>query len=158
PPGVVDEDVEAALFLLHAGEQRFDLGVRRVVAADGHPLPTPLRDRGRRLPDRAGKTFGGVARVTAARDVDGRARLPEGEGDALADAATGPSNDRHPSAQQGHDTLPRPKGLSRPGVCSVPPARTFPRGRTVPEPESDCIAAMPETRGDPVQMPLTWPL
>jgi hypothetical protein len=38
-PDVVDEQVEAALFLREAGEQGFDLGVRRMVAANGDPRP-----------------------------------------------------------------------------------------------------------------------
>src|SRR6516164_4218661 len=73
-PDVVDEHVEAALFLFHAGKQGFDLGVRRMVAADGDPLPTPPRDRIRSISDGAGKTFGCAALITAARDVDGRTR------------------------------------------------------------------------------------
>src|SRR5215467_4526636 len=98
-PDVIDEKIETALFLRDAGEQGFDLGVRRMVAADGDPLPAPLRDRVRRLSHRARKTFGGAASVTTARDVDGRAGLPQGQRDALAEAATGSGDDRHSSAQ-----------------------------------------------------------
>src|SRR5262249_4682016 len=94
-----------ALFLRHAREQGFDLGIRRMVAADGDALPTSLRDRIRRISNRAGKVLGGAGRLTAARDVDGRARFPKGQGDALADAATGPGDDGHSSAQQGHESL-----------------------------------------------------
>jgi hypothetical protein len=99
-PDVIDEKVEAALFLPYAGEQGFDLGVRRMVAADGDPLPASVRDRLRRIADRAGKAFGCAAGITAARDVDGRAGFPKGEGDALADAATATlprNNDMTPS-------------------------------------------------------------
>ena len=99
-PDVVDQNVEAALLLRDAGEQGFDLGVRGVVAADADPVPAPLRDRIRGFPNRAGKPFGGAARVTAACEVDGRARFPESQSDALADAATGPGDYRHPSAQR----------------------------------------------------------
>jgi hypothetical protein len=99
-PDVIDEEVEAALFLRDAGEQGFDIGVRGVVAADGDPLPASLRDPIRRISNRAGKTIGCTAPITAARDVDGRGRFPEGEGNALADAATGPGDDRYSSAQQ----------------------------------------------------------
>jgi hypothetical protein len=99
-PDVIDEKVEATLLLRYAGEQGFDLGVCCMVAVDGDPLPTSLRDRVRSFSDTAGKTFGCAARIAAARDIDGRARFPEGEGDALADAATGPSDDRYSSVQR----------------------------------------------------------
>src|SRR5438270_10558067 len=69
-PDVVDKQVEATLFPSDAGEQRFDLGVGRVVAADGDSLPTSLRDRRRRLVDRAGEALRRSAVITAARDVD----------------------------------------------------------------------------------------
>src|SRR5207247_11430460 len=97
-PDVIDQDIEAALFLFHAGKQRFDLGVRRMIAADGDPLPPSLGDCIRSFSDRAGETFGCAALLTAARDVDGRAGFSEREGNALANAATRPGDHRHSSA------------------------------------------------------------
>ena len=104
-PDIIDEYVEAPLFLFHAGKQSFDLGVRRMVAADRDPSPTSLCDRIRSLSDSAGKTLRCAALIAAARDVDGRARFPEREGDASTNAATGPGDHRHSFTQQGHDTL-----------------------------------------------------
>src|SRR5262245_47826506 len=75
-----------------------------MVAADGDPLPAPLRDRIGRILDSAGKTFGCAARITATCDVDGRARFPEGQGDALANSATSSGDDCHSSGQRRHDT------------------------------------------------------
>jgi hypothetical protein len=99
-PDVIDENVEAALLLFHAVKQSCDLGVHRMVAALGNPMSTSLRDRVRSFSDSAGKTFGCAALVTAPRDVDRRARFAEHEGNALADATTGPADDCHSFAQQ----------------------------------------------------------
>ena len=91
--GVVDQDVDAVGLGVHAREQRLDVGVDGVVAADGDPLPSPVCYRVRRLGDGAGQALGGAAGMAAAGDVDGRARLAEGQGDALADAAAGAGDD-----------------------------------------------------------------
>jgi hypothetical protein len=99
-PNVIYEKIQSPKFLLNAGEQGFDFGIHCVVAANGDPLPTSLRDRIRSVEGRAGKTFRRPARITASGDIDGRARFPEGESDALADAATGPSDNRDSSAQR----------------------------------------------------------
>ena len=62
-------------------------------------MPAPLRDCIGRILDSAGKAFGRSARLAAAGDVDGRARVPEGKCDAFADAATSPGDDCHLSPQ-----------------------------------------------------------
>src|SRR5262249_38637854 len=59
------------------------------------------------------------------------ARFPEGEGDALADAATAPGHDHHLSPQHGHGTLLRQES---PRCCLQ--RLTLPLRRAVLQPKS----------------------
>src|SRR4029453_18253260 len=95
-PGVVDEQIETALLGADPPEQRLDLGVVRMVTANGDAGTAAGGELLGRVVDRAGTVERGrLTANAAAGDVDGRALLPEDERDPLAAAATRTGHERH---------------------------------------------------------------
>ena len=103
-PGVGDEEVEAAVLLgRDAGEHRLGLGVVGVVGGDGDAAAAAGGDRVGGVLD--GAAAGSLRARGAARDVDRRAAVAEGERDAATDPRLAPVT-----------TATRPR---RSGACQV---------------------------------------
>src|SRR5262249_47972361 len=90
--GIVDEEVEAALFPLHLLEQRRDLIVLAVIHPNGDALAAAPVDFGGGLADRTGQRVR-ARNQRAPGDVDGCALVREAERDPLSDAAAGARDD-----------------------------------------------------------------
>lgn len=95
-PHVVDEEIEPAVLVADATEERLDVGVNGVVAAHGDAAPAKLGDLTRRSIDRPGKLVGRRAAVDASsRDVDRGAGDTQFTGDAATGAAAGAGDERN---------------------------------------------------------------
>jgi hypothetical protein len=92
--GVVDQNVEAALFSLHLREQRGDLLVVGVIDGDCDSLAAASLGLSGRLENRAGQRMD-AGRHCSPRNVYRRALLCEDKGDSLSYTATRPRYDGH---------------------------------------------------------------
>jgi hypothetical protein len=99
-PRVVDEQVEPAVVVADPLEQRLDLRVVRVVAANGDACAAARGQLLRGVVDRAGTVERGrLAANGAAGDIDDRAFLAEDERDPLSAAAARTGDERDGSVQ-----------------------------------------------------------
>jgi hypothetical protein len=92
-PGVVHKHIESSLLVLHAFEQRFYIGINRMIAADGNACAASRPYDLGGLFDCAGQILSSRSTsYAAARDVNGRACGTERGRDSASGAAAGARN------------------------------------------------------------------